>query len=427
MPRTVDDMSPRLDPTQAATLMRLRRRAEGYLDDGRDADFLALVGELQFDVELWPHVWAPHAALAAKRLGDPDAFLFLENAAAKGFQQVELFDGRIEAAFADDPRLPDVLARIAANVPEPPIQIHEWPDPAPTWPISLYATTPERETMLRRLLPERSDSAWDTARRLTAWVSQQWQQANTHIDHGDAVDILEAVRDGARFDAREYAVVLAQGLNALGIPARRTGLRQRHHHFGVGKGYIVAEAWIDDLDAWVLLDAEHGGYWLDGSTPQSSMQMQRRFHHGHPAPDLVRALDGAPMPDGDFWYSYFSSVDTTGFGWSPTGGMASPVFQSTGILKMPRLLHDSSQAYPSLSRVGVGFSGDRERPLVDILTIHPHARGFYVEDTAGPAGQVPLSEPRFVLPTKPGHHDIAIHVVTSYGRAAANHLVYDVR
>lgn len=417
----------RPDHAHAQTLLRLRERAETLLEARRDADFLTLVGELQFDAELWAHVWAPSAALAAHRLGDDHAFDFLLNAAEHGFNQPEMFDGELERAFGADPRFAATLERIRANIPPVPLQVHEWPDPMPTWPVSVYATTPERETLLRHLLPERSDSAWVTARQLTAWVSQLWAQANAHIDHGDAIDIIEAAQGGARFDAREYAVVLAQGLNALGIPARRTGLRRRHHHFGVGKGYIVAEAWIDDLDRWVLLDAEHGGYWVDADRqPLSAIELQRMRHEGGPRPDLVRSLDGAPLPDADFWFTYFSSVDTTGFGWSPTGGMAAPVFQSTGLIQMPRMVHDSSLAYPPLSQVGIGFSGDRARPMVSIHATHPHARGLYVEDSAGPAGQVPLTEPRFVLPMTPGRHEIDIFVVTSYGRCHPNRLVYDV-
>lgn len=418
---------PQLEHAHAQTLLRLRQRAETLIDAQRDDEYLTLVGELQFDTELWAHVWAPSAALAAHRLGDAEAFDFLENAAEQGFNQPEMFDGQLEAAFGQHPRFAATFERIKANIPSVPLQVHEWPDPRPTWPISVYAASGEREALLRRLLPERSDSAWVTARQLTAWVSQLWQQANAHIDHGDAIDIIEAAQAGQRFDAREYAVVLAQGLNALGIPARRTGLRQRHHHFGVGKGYIVAEAWIDDLDRWVLLDAQHGAYWADAEgTPLSAIELQHLKHEGGRRPDLLRTLDGAPVPDADFWFTYFSSVDTTGFGWSPTGGMAAPVFQSTGLIQMPRMLHDSSLAYPSLSAVGVGFSGDRARPMVTIHTIHPHARGFYVEDSAGPAGQVPLTEPRFVLPMKPGRHEIDLFVVTSYGRSHASRLVYDV-
>ncbi|WP_284285076.1 hypothetical protein [Arsenicicoccus piscis] len=47
------------DSAHALSLMRLRRAAEELIERQADVEFLTLVGELQFDVELWAHIWAP--------------------------------------------------------------------------------------------------------------------------------------------------------------------------------------------------------------------------------------------------------------------------------------------------------------------------------------------------------------------------------
>jgi hypothetical protein len=125
---------------------------------------------------------------------------------------------------------------LVGEVPSPPVELLEWPDPAPTLPVRRFCLPPEREGALRRLLPTPGATAWETARTLTEWVSRQWLHANDHVDRYDAVEILERVAAGARVACDEYTVVLCHALNAVGIPARWLGLFRRDHHAGVGGG-----------------------------------------------------------------------------------------------------------------------------------------------------------------------------------------------
>lgn len=100
-------------------------------------------------------------------------------------------------------------------------EILEWPDLAVTGsPLTLARLWPDREERLRRILPEPGKTSWATARYLLRWVSQQWEHANTDTELDDAVQILEAAGRGQRFQWHQYAVVLAQALNAQAIPAR---------------------------------------------------------------------------------------------------------------------------------------------------------------------------------------------------------------
>lgn len=415
------------DSAHALSLMRLRRAAEELIERQADVEFLTLVGELQFDVELWAHIWAPHAALAAHRLGDPDDFAFLRHAVDIGFSQLDVFDGALERAFGTDPRWPDLLGDIRANAPVKPLEIHAWPDPVAHWPLTFYRIAAEREARLRESLPARADSAWDTALRLTAWVSELWTPANTHTDFADALHILDQVQEGGRYDAREFAIVLAQALGAHGIPARRVALRQRDHHFGVGRGYVAAEAWIDDLDAWVLLDAMNGAYWrADNGMPLGVLDLQDRFRRGERPAELVGPQGSLSDDDAAFWWTYLSSTTTTGFGWT-LDDTVSPVFQGVGIIGTGRLVSDPTAAYPALSAVSIGLGGDAATPQVSLSCSHPFARAFYVEgDGLDEPLELSVFDAAFTLPMAPGRHELSISVLTSYGRCAPNALVYTV-
>lgn len=53
---------------------------------------------------------------------------------AAGFSQPELYDGKLEAAFADDPRWPQIEARMATDDAPPPLALTEWPVLTPSAP-----------------------------------------------------------------------------------------------------------------------------------------------------------------------------------------------------------------------------------------------------------------------------------------------------
>jgi hypothetical protein len=87
-------------------LDQLRAKAQ---DLARAEDWAALSAirpELGNDSSFWPDMWGPLCAIAARQAGEPGAVDLLADLVQGGFCQPELFDGKLESVFADDPRWP---------------------------------------------------------------------------------------------------------------------------------------------------------------------------------------------------------------------------------------------------------------------------------------------------------------------------------
>lgn len=417
--------TPHGDRRPSRERIRVRLRAEQLARDEQDVEFLELVAELRDDDEWWPHLWGPSAAVAASRVGRVGAVDFLASAIAAGFSQPELFEGVLEEHFGADPIWPDLVAQMAANVPSPTLELREWPDPTPELPLELYAIAPERVEALRGRLPAPKESAWETATMLLRWVRTRWDHANDHVDDPDALVVLDRVDAGERFACVEYTIVLSQALNALGIPARRVDLRQRNHHVGIGRGHVVSEAWIDDLDRWVILDGQNASYWASGDgEPLGLLSLQRAHAIAGPGALMVGLVDEMSELHSTNWASYFASATTTGYGWADAG--FSPIFQGISITKTSRLLHDGNFAYPDLSTISIGLTGTVVEPAVRLHTHHPYANGFHVAE-GDTNWEVGIDDPRWGLSTSPGRHEVAIATRTTYGTTRPCALIYDVR
>ncbi|ADB36002.1 transglutaminase domain protein [Kribbella flavida DSM 17836] len=400
-------------------LAELRLRAEACLRGDRNQDLLDLVPELRADHEWWCHLWAPGAAVAARRIGAEVALELLEEAVASGFSQPELFDGELEKLFGEEATWPALHRRMSANVPLPQLELTDWPDPGPQLPLVLYSIAAERLDLLLTRLPPPEASAWQTTVRLLDWVHHSWRHANDHVDEPDAVTVLERVDAGERFACVEYSIVLSQALNALRIPARRVDLRQPAHHVGVGRGHVVSEAWIDDLDRWVLLDGQNGAYWTD--TDGQPLGLHELLKLDAP-PRLVRAGSSEVFPPGQAaaWFTYFTSATTTGYTW--TSAPFAPVFQGMRVIQTPRLVRDGAAVHPQLSVVATGLAGTVERPVVRFQHFHPYGEGIRLH-----LGDGPVDADEWALDLTPGEHELAVAVVTPYGEAAPQRFAYLVR
>ncbi|GAA1564774.1 hypothetical protein GCM10009789_17900 [Kribbella sancticallisti] len=407
MTELVDDLPPR-------ELAELRLRAEQLVRDGEDRPLLELVRELRTDEQWWVHLWAPAVAVAARRLGAPNAIALLEEAVAAGLSQPELFEGELEKLFGADAAWPSLRERMRANVPQPLVELTDWPEPGPALPVELYTIAPDRLAPLLARLPRPSPSAWETARRMLAWVHAQWDHANDHVEDPDALNVLERVEAGARFACAEYSIVLSQALNAVRIPSRRVDLRQADHHVGVGRGHVVSEAWIDDLDRWVLLDGQNGSYWVDaGGHPLGVRELQRSAE----VPAFVGAGDVEPLTNAQAagWFSYFASASTTGYTWSE--GSFAPVFQEQRTIRTPRLLRDGDLAYPRLSAITTGIGGRGTNPTVRFTHAHPYGTGIRL-------GPDLLHDGEWPLDLTPGVHELTATIVTPYGETAPQRFSY---
>ena len=294
-------------------------RSRGAKPRPRLAALYAGLDELRRDTELWPTLWGPMAAVAARHMGDPAARTLLDEAIAAGFNQIEPIEEELVGAFGGDPDWAELVRRIRANHAPVPLVFTDWPTINPTLPLTLFRIEPEREPELRQRIPAPSGSAWATALELLSWVSRRWRHANSHLDVDDAVKCLDRVDAGDRFACVEYSLVLSQALNAVGIPARKLALRQAEYQTGMGRGHVVSEAWIDDLGRWVVLDGQNGSYWAAAGRPLGVLDLQALTPAELAEVEFVPA-PGVPALPADavvLWRTYFHSVTTTGITWSP--------------------------------------------------------------------------------------------------------------
>ncbi len=391
----------------------LRTRARDLLN-AEDWDSLhRMRAELADDTVLWGDLWGPVAAVAARQVGDPSALPLLKSLVESGFRQPEILGDLLERSFGNDPGWAALLSQMQEGPGPAAITLVDWPVQRPTGPLRLFAL-PDRAEELRSLLPVPSQSAWETTCALLQWITFRCQHANAHMEADDAVECLHRVDQGHRYARVEYSLVLSQALNAVGIPARRVSLRQRDYHVGLGRGHVAAEAWIDDLARWVLLDGQNGMYWVgaDG-LPLATVDLQRIALDGSPRPSFFTYRDGMSDSDGDFWFTYFAHATSTSGTWSPRP--FSLPFQRRGIVTSRRLEQDPAALYPDLTEIGVETALWEDRSALILATNHPYTTGFL-------ADAQPLDGDLYPLDLRTGEHQVALAVATPYGSLPAKTL-----
>jgi transglutaminase-like putative cysteine protease len=411
----------RLVPDSSLTtpqLEQLRKRAHDLSAADDWAGLLALRTDLEHDRKYWPDLWGPLCAIAARQTRDPGAMKLLEDLVRAGFCQPQFLGGQLEHAFTGDPGWPELLDRMAHNVPPAPLVLTEWPVITPAAPLGLL-DLPHRAGELRALAPPPLVSAWQTARAVLDWVTHLWRAANAHMEIDDAVECLRRIGEGQRFACAEYSLVLAQALNALGIPARRLSLRQGNYHVGIGRGHAVCEAWIDDFCRWVVLDGQNGLYWAAGDgKPLGAVELQQLAQSGAARPGYVTTRNDVDDGDADIWFGYFTGIPSSTAGtWAP--GSFGMVFQRTRLATSNRLEHQPGALYPDLSQLGVQTALDGERPALRLAAAHPYARGFAADGNPLPATLLPLDQ-------APGDHALTLAARTDYGALPGKPLRYRV-
>jgi hypothetical protein len=406
-------------------LLALRARAEYFVNVGDDEALLALLPDLEQDVEWWTPLWAPSAAVAAKRMERPEALAMLEAAVAGGFAQPEMLNGTIEALFGDLPEWRSLLRQMEANIPPPAVRLVQWPVAAAPLPLGLECIEPSRVADLRAAAPAPSGTAWETCLAVLGWASRCFELGNTHVDVPDAFDVVQRASGGERFACVEYSILVCQVLNALRIPARRVDLRQRNYHVGVLRSHVVSEAWVDELNKWVVLDGQNGAYWqADDGTALGLLELQNALTDKQPV-TMVGTTREIVEARTLLWLSYFSMAVSGGYAWSHSP--QSPVFEGAGLMRAHRLLRDGQEAYPDLSAIAVGLDGDQTTPTLNLTSAHPYINRFVVRDNDGESSlRVVGGTARYAFDTRPGRHETQFGVITDYGSCRPQQFVYDV-
>jgi Transglutaminase-like superfamily len=406
-------------------LERIRMRAQDAARGDDWATLRAMETELRSDAPFWTDMWAPISAYAAWKCGEPKARLLLEEAIAGGFDGSGEFDALLTEAFGADDDWAELVDAMRANVPPPAVEILEWPTSRLSRPIRLFRLADDREALLRERIPAAGDTAWETAVQLLGWVAGRWKHANAHVDEQDALDILKLVDEGARFACVEYSTVLSQALNASNIPARVVKLYADDYHVGVGKGHVVAEAWIDGLDTWILLDAQNGIYWTDeDGTTLGVPALQERFRNGRQAAQVSLGPSRVSDRDAALWWRYFAHASPTGVTWSDAAFV--PIFQTEAVLSAEVLLRDIDEAYPDLAEITIGITAVEGSPAIRAHTEHPYATGFQIA-VEGTAPVRIVLDAAWALPREPaGVHETRIATATPYGTLRPSTLAYRI-
>ncbi len=411
--------------TEDSALNDLRTLAIDHVRAQRWAELATLVSALRADTTYWPGLWGPACAVAVWHAGRPDARDLLEECLLGGFHDLNMFGTAFQDSFGTDPDGPELLARITANVPAPPVELVRWPTARPLLPLGLCRLDPDGAARLAARLPEPEPSAWATAKRLLGWATNRWRHTSaSHDKSGDANVVLDRVERGERFACREYTLVLTQALNAVQIPARQICLLKAAYHAGIGTAHAVTEAWIDDLGRWAVLDGQNGAYWHDDDgVPLGVLELKRRCRAGE-QPEFTGGGPNFDPGDTSVWFSHFHTASVyPGLAWS--AGPFVPIMEDARVFPCDRLADSDADVAPDLAAISTGVVDHGGVALI-FDSDHPYATGFVVTGAGGEAATLAPRQP-FALAKTPGEHMLSVATRTRYGTLAAQPLQYVVR
>ena len=125
----------------------------------------------------------------------------------------------------------------------------------------------------------------DRVRRMCRWVHARTSHQGWNGElPSDALGLLQIAEKGGQWRCVEYGIVMAECLNAVGIPSRTVGARVRNVETELfGAGHVFAEAWLDDRQRWVFIDAQMDivGVGSDG-TPMNSVELRDSLSQPNP-------------------------------------------------------------------------------------------------------------------------------------------------
>jgi hypothetical protein len=123
---------------------------------------------------------------------------------------------------------------------------------------------------------------YDKVRTVSRWVRSQWEHnGQNQPTKEDPITILQEAAQGKQFRCVEYSEVLCGALNALGIPARVLALKTRDVETRPsGAGHVVTEAYLRDLNKWIMVDGQWDVIPVLDQTPLNAVELQKALAEG---------------------------------------------------------------------------------------------------------------------------------------------------
>lgn len=118
---------------------------------------------------------------------------------------------------------------------------------------------------------------YEKAKVIVTWVTGLWEHHGSNKPQkDDPISIIEAVKEGKRFRCVEYGIVVSGVLNSLGIPSRVVGLSNKYAETELlGAGHVLADAYIEDLDKWIMIDGQWGVIPTLNDTPLNAVELKQ--------------------------------------------------------------------------------------------------------------------------------------------------------
>lgn len=141
-------------------------------------------------------------------------------------------------------------------------------------PEDVYLSTLREDYRLLARIAGASSDLQRTA-MLSSWVNSLWEHDPGGVpQRSDPLAILWEAAEGGRFRSPEYAQVLSGALQAVAIPVRFITM----HKLNIEKTaetHVVCEAYLRDLQKWVMIDPRWNRIPLYGGKPLSTYEFQQ--------------------------------------------------------------------------------------------------------------------------------------------------------
>lgn len=174
-------------------------------------------------------------------------------------------------------------AQIAAAAPDPkPLRFDDTPIVVLRSSAEEPYLTRLRETYKLADVVAGATTDYERVRAVSRWVRTRWNHNGSNTpEKNDPISILEEAAAGKKFRCVEYAAVLAAALNSIRIPARVLALATEDVETREsGAGHVVAEAWLADRQAWIMVDGQFDVIPLLDGRPLNAVELQRALAGG---------------------------------------------------------------------------------------------------------------------------------------------------